>query len=337
MRNTHCSLLSRMSIAVFMTMSVKVNAIPPGYTLAKADEFNGTSLDTSLWIPAYLSCRTTEDRAAARYSFKDSCLVLRIDKDQPTYYPNNAMKVSSIQTGQRDYLHKDEFDHHIPTIMKYTPQYGYFEIRAKLVNQTGYHCAFWTVGRRDQSWQEAEIDIMEQFGNTAYSNFNFFPWDDKNLSQSSGGKTLPFNPSVGFHLYALEWDSKSIKFYVDDVLIKTVNQSLQYPAVFLLSIYENSGWTGSADLSASKYPREFYVDYFRTYAKDTNVTQAYTSKPGVVVDNTPRKMEVFDIRGCRLYLSQNKSTFGVRDIMAQSPPTGLYFIKTAKVEKVINP
>jgi hypothetical protein len=254
-----------LAVVLFMAVPMRVNAVPPGYTLEKADEFDNTALDTSLWIPYYLECRTTKERAAARYSFKDGCLVLRIDKDQPTYYSgSDPLKVSSVQTGQRDYLHKDGLDHTIPTIMNYTPQYGYFEIRAKLVNQTGYHCAFWAVG---SPGQEAEIDIMEQYGNAAASNFNLIPWNDKSLSQSNGTQTLPFNPSTGFHLYALEWDSKSLKFYVDDVLIRTINQAVKYPVVFLLSVYENSGWTGSADLSASEYPREFYVDYFRAYTK----------------------------------------------------------------------
>ncbi|MBN1759339.1 MAG: hypothetical protein JW863_13515 [Chitinispirillaceae bacterium] len=121
-KNKRLLVVAGISAFVFMAVPITVNAVPSGYVLVKADEFNDTSLDTSLWIPAYLSCRITEERAASRYSFKDSCLVLRIDRDQPTYYSDDAMKVSSIQTGQRDYLHKDKLDHHIPTTMKFTPQ-----------------------------------------------------------------------------------------------------------------------------------------------------------------------------------------------------------------------
>jgi hypothetical protein len=332
-----------LAVVLFMAIPMRVNAVPSGYTLEKADEFNNTALDTSLWIPYYLEYRTTKERAAARYSFKDSCLVLRIDKDQPTYNSgSDPMKVSSIQTGQRDYLHKDNLNHTTPTIMKYTPQYGYFEIRAKLVNQTGYHCAFWTVGRRDESWQEAEIDIMEQYGNAAASNFNLIPWDDKNLSQSNGTQTLSFNPSTGFHLYALEWDSKSLKFYVDNVLIRTVNQAVNYPAVFLLGIYENSGWTGSADLSASKYPREFYVDYFRAYTKEgTSVTPDPIKTPGAVTI-TSQSIEIFDIKGRKLFVSPNKNKVDVRKhILNQNIPNGIYLVKmdenrTMRV-KIANP
>ncbi len=250
-----------------------------GWILDRHDEFNGTSLDTSLWIPSYLSYRTTEERAAARYTFRDGCLVLRIDREQPTYYPGNAMKVSSIQTGQRDYLHKDDFNHSTPTKMNYTPKYGYFEIRAKTVNQTGYHCAFWTTGVRDTPTQEGEIDIMEQFGNARRNNFNLIKWDDPNLTDNGYAVTFSFDPSAEFHIYALEWDGTSIKFYVDNVLMRTVNQSPNYAAVFYLSIYENSGWTGTADTSSSLYPREFIIDYFRAYKKaDSSSTIKYEAE-----------------------------------------------------------
>ncbi len=266
----------RLFLIIFGIMLISItimpiaSAVPSGYTLVKADEFSGSSLDTSLWIPKYLECRTTADRAAARYSFRDGCLVLRIDKDQPTYYSNNPMKVSSIQTGQRNYLHKDEMNHSISTDMKYTPQYGYFEIRAKTTNQRGYHCAFWTVGRRDTSTQEAEIDIFEQYrasnGDSRYR-FNLIKWDDPNISDNCYDTALNITSSSEFHTYGLEWDSTSLKFYVDNSLKRTINQSPKYGMVFFLSIYENSGWTGTADTTSSLYPREFIIDYFRAYSK----------------------------------------------------------------------
>lgn len=176
------------------------------------------------------------------------------------------MKVSSIKTGTRDYLHKDTFNHHVETDMKYTPTYGYFEIRAKTINQEGYHCAFWTTGIRDDPTQEAEIDILEQYQKNGETGFNLHPWDDPDISDTSNRLNLPFDPSDAFHIYALEWDVGSIKFYVDNVLTSTINQSQDYGAVFYLSVYENAGWTGMADTSGG-YPREFIIDNFRAYKK----------------------------------------------------------------------
>lgn len=180
---------------------------------------------------------------------------------------------------------------------------------------------------------------MGQYGNRAACNFNFIRWDDPNVSTTNQSKTLPFDPAAGFHLYALEWDLRSIKYYVDNTLIRTVNQSPDYPAVFLLGLYENAGWTGSADITASRYPREFYVDYFRAYAKGTSVTPA-PIKALYLSNNSSSHVELFDIKGCNLSVYQN-SRNSCRYLMNRNLPKGLYLIRKGGnkmgVELLINP
>lgn len=239
----------------------------PGWTLDRNDEFNG-SLDESLWITNYLESRTPEWRSRARHGFRNDALVLRIDDDQPTYFDDDPMKVSSIQTGQRTDLHKDNrFDHSIPTVMKYTPEHGYFEIRAKSNGRSGIHTAFWMIGRQDTWQQRGELDIMEHAGIHGRSfNYNLFPWSDPNLSDSHNSVGVGFDMTTEMHIYAVEWTSTQLKLYIDNVLTKTIDQSLGYPAVFLLGVYENAGWTGDVDPSDPR-PKEFVVDYFRAYEK----------------------------------------------------------------------
>ncbi|THV36455.1 family 16 glycosylhydrolase [Glycomyces buryatensis] len=238
----------------------------PGWILDRHDEFNG-SLDQDLWIPKYLESRTTVERATARYGFRNNALVLRIDDDQPTYYSDNPMKVSSIQTGQRTNLHKDNaFDHSIPTDMKYTPHYGYFEIRAKSSAKSGIHTAFWLTGRQDTWEQRGEVDIMEHAGIHGKSRFNYnlFRWSDPNLSTDTRSVGVGFDMTTEMHIYALEWTPTQLKLYIDNVLTNTINQSLKYPAVFYLGIYERADWTGPLDPNDPR-PKEFVVDYFRAY------------------------------------------------------------------------
>ncbi len=247
----------------------------PGWVLTAHDEFDEPELNTDLWIPYYLEYRTERERAAARYELRDGHLVLRIDQDQPTYYhggKHGKMKGSSVQTGQRDRLHKPNFHHSTPTEMKFTQQYGYFEIRAKTYKQTGYCIAFWTVGVRDEPWQESEIDITEQPGNSApgkfISKFNLYRWGDRTLQNKVINHNLEFRPDKGFNIYALEWDERSLKKYVNNELVAEIPQSPSYPMFFFLSIYENPGWTGVADTSPdSGYPKEFVIDYFRAYTR----------------------------------------------------------------------
>lgn len=241
----------------------------PGWDLDRNDEFNG-SLDSNLWITNYLESRTPEWRSRARYHFRNNALVLRIDNDQPTYYSDNAMKVSSIQTGQRTHLHKDNrYDHSIPTVMKYAPKYGYFEIRAKSNGRSGFHTAFWMIGRQDTWEQRGELDIMEHAGIHGRSRFNYnlFPWSDPNLRQETNSVSVGFDMTTEMHVYAVEWTPTQFKLYIDNVHVRTINQSFGYPALFFLGAYENAGWTGSVDPNDPR-PKEFVVDYFRAYKKD---------------------------------------------------------------------
>jgi beta-glucanase (GH16 family) len=242
----------------------------PGWTLDRHDEFNG-SLDSSLWITNYLESRTPEWRSRARYHFRNNALVLRIDDDQPTYYASgNPMKVSSIQTAQRVGLHQTSpFDHEIPTVMKYTPQYGYFEIRAKSSARHGTHTAFWTVGKQDTYEQRAEIDVFEHGkGKHGLRSFyyNLHKWSDPNLPELEQTLQAGFDVTSDFHIYALEWTPTQIKLYVDNVLKNTINASPAYASAFLLGIYENAGWNGTVNPNDPE-PKEFVVDYFRAYKK----------------------------------------------------------------------
>lgn len=239
----------------------------PGWILDRHDEFNG-GLDPTLWITNYLGSRTPEWRSRARYAFRNNALVLRIDDDQPTYYANDPMKVSSIQTGQRTGLHKTSpVDHSIPTVWKYTPQYGYFEIRAKTSARSGLHAAFWTVGKQDTPTQNAEMDIIEHPGRIPRNfNFSLHKWSDPNVPEVDNSISVGFDVASEMHIYALEWTPTQIKLYVDNVLKKTITAAPAYPSVFLLGIYENAGWTGPVDPSDPR-PKEFVVDYFRAYRK----------------------------------------------------------------------
>ncbi|WP_205328502.1 family 16 glycosylhydrolase [Glycomyces sp. YM15] len=237
----------------------------PGWILDRNDEFNG-SLDSNLWVTKYLESRTTAERASARYGFRNNALVLRIDDDQPTYYSDNPMKVSSIQTGQKTGLHKTApFDHSIPTDWKYAPKYGYFEIRAKTSARSGIHAAFWTLGWEDTPEHNAEIDIMEDPGpNPDKFLFNLHKWSDPNVIENSNTITAGFDLTSEMHIYGLQWDPSQIKLFVDNNLVKTISSSPAYNMVFLLSIYENAGWTGTVDPTDTR-PKEFVIDYFRAY------------------------------------------------------------------------
>lgn len=254
----------------------------PGWTLDRHDEFEGPTLDDTLWVDKYLEWRTETERSQAEYIFRDGKLVLQIDEDKLSYRPNETIWVSGIQTGDKDYLHLNDLNHSITENIKYAPKYGYFEIRAKTQKGSGHHCAFWTTGIRNEPWQEVEFDILEHPGGNPYSAMmNIHPWDDPNAYDSGGYKNMGFDMTEGFHIYAMEWDENGVKYYVDNQLKKTYNYSPDYGMIFFLTLYQGADWTGSIDTS-QPYPKEFEIDYFRAYKKDSSTPVEPTT---VIVDN----------------------------------------------------
>ena len=65
------------------------------------------------------------------------------------------------------------------------------------------------------------------------------------------------------HTYSVRWTSTEVAFYVDDRLVKVVDQSPAYPMQFMLDIYDLPAHP--ADVAADEYPKVFVVDYVRGY------------------------------------------------------------------------
>lgn len=249
----------------------------PGWVLDARDEFDGPALNTNLWSPYYLESRTERERAAARYEFRDGCLVLFVDADSRGYFRNgpDAMTVSAIQTGDRTRLHRDAdpVHHEIPAKINYAPLYGYFEIRAKLPQ--GAQSAFWTLGIKDGPMRAGEIDIFESIrGKPRILKFVIHTWGDKGLRYESLRPELEFDSTAGFHIYALEWNEGECVLHIDNRRVMAMAQAPRYPSVFLLSLYGNTR-------DASRM--EFRVDYFRAYKRGgqslTPMAEAFRRPP----------------------------------------------------------
>jgi hypothetical protein len=275
----------------FMIMPM-ATAVPSGYTLVKADEFNGPSLDL-MWQPAYLRHRTTDTNAAARYSFSNGCLVLRIDSNTPVFNSSidSDMRVSSIQSGEKTGLHKaDGANRSVTTFEGYKKQYGYFEVRDKHQAGSGHHVAFWMIGTDPSGGrQTGEIDIHEDAGTSPNSTKlgNLVPWGDSSLSPQDSGVSFDLGNDLtkNFNVYGMEWQPGSLKFYANGVLKRTLNRAPAYPMYILLSLYQGSNWTGSIDNSIP-YPKQYTIDYLRIYDK-TGVSTPTPSRSTTPTPTSP--------------------------------------------------
>jgi hypothetical protein len=249
------------------------------YELEVEDTFSGPELDRSLWLPHYLAHWSTRELAAARYRLRDGALELLIEADQPAWAPewDGELRVSSFQTGAfsgpvGSSIGQARFRDGIvvrsaqEAAALYTPQFGLFELRARALPDPANMVALWMIGVEDQPERSGEILVCEIFGRDIGSmwvnvGMGIRPWSDPKLTDAFSQEPLLFDARQA-HDYAAEWTPDGVAFYVDDRLVKVVDQSPDYPMLFLLNVYE---FRDSPELPSppAAYPKVFRVERFR--------------------------------------------------------------------------
>ena len=101
----------------------------------------------------------------------------------------------------------------------------------------------------------------------------------------ANGIGAPFELPAGqrfandFHLFAVEWEPKAIRFYVDDHLYQTrtpanlskgANWAYKHPFFVLLNVAVGGEWPGNPDAS-STFPQTMLVDYVRVFQRDKSI------------------------------------------------------------------
>jgi hypothetical protein len=224
-----------------------------GYRLEFSDGFRDATLDTSKWLPFYLPHWSSRRLAAARYSLRGGGLRLLIEKEQQPWCPeyDGAVRVSSLQTGcysgplgspigQHRFNPRLTVTEWQPTTKLYTPQYGYFETWLKAVTIPGYMVALWMIGFEEIPEQSAEICICEIFGSqvaggTSTVGYGIHPFNDPAITDEFYHDMVDINAG-NYHIYAAEWTPTQVEFFIDNVRVRTVLQSPNYPMQFMLGI-----------------------------------------------------------------------------------------------------
>ena len=158
---------------------------------------------------------------------------------------------------------------------------GRFEARIKLPAGQGMWPAFWMLGDNiDRAGWPAcgEIDIMENIGSepsTVHGSAHGpgYTGGTGVGSQYSlpSGQPLP----ADFHLYAVEWESNVIRYYLDSTLYETITPAslpagspwvFDHPFFLLLNVAVGGDWPGSPD-ATTVFPQTMLVDYVRVYKR----------------------------------------------------------------------
>jgi beta-glucanase (GH16 family) len=198
---------------------------------------------------------------------------------------NNARIVGGqlvIEARQESYGGKDYTSARMLTKGKWSWAYGRMEARIKIPRGQGIWPAFWMLGTNIDagvSWPTCgEIDIMENIGKTSDQGTAHGTIHGPGYSGGNGiggTYTLPGGAALAadFHIYAVEWTTNQIKWFVDNNQYFTATPAslpggatwvFTQPQFFILNVAVGGNWPGNPD-GTTIFPQQMLVDYVRVY------------------------------------------------------------------------
>ena len=247
-------------ILIILFISSLSVAQPKGKKLVWEEQFNAKELDLNNW----------------NVELGDGCPNCGWGNNERQLYTNENQKLKNgflvITAKKEDEKYTSS---RITTKGKKEFQYGYFEARAKLPVGAGIWPAFWMLGANIDTvgWPKCgEIDILEYVGKEPHTVFTSLHTQDSHGNTINTKKTVIETIEQGFHLYAIDWNSDKIDFYVDNQLVYRFQPDNKTEAVwpynqpfyFLVNMAIGGNFGGPA-VDDSIFPQEFKIDYIKVY------------------------------------------------------------------------
>jgi beta-glucanase (GH16 family) len=258
--------LSIALMAALILPAISVHAQTPGWTQVWSDEFDGSSVDTTKWRNLTWTNPHNQERQA--------------------YVPSQATVADGmlkITATNQPYGGKQYRSSRLESI--YSNQYGRWEFRAKLPSTKGTWPALWLLPNVNQHpWPtQGEIDVLENRGsqpNLTSAAFHYDPpYNDHDYKYDENTQARfgqPVNYHDSFHTFAVEWDSKKIRFFIDDInwysiydadVNGTISNSA--PMETVLNVAVGGQFLGDAQPDGSSvWPQSMLVDYVRVFERD---------------------------------------------------------------------
>jgi beta-glucanase (GH16 family) len=234
---------------------------PDGWTLAWADEFEGAAgaaVDSSKWTYDY---GPNWYNGELQY-YSQGTANAKLDGSG-----NLVIEARKESREGRQYTSA-----RLKTEGKKTFTYGRFEGRMKLPYGQGMWPAFWMLG--GNSWpNNGEIDIMENLGREpSIIHGTMHGPGYSGTAGPTASYTLPGNAKVSddFHVFAIEWETNVIRWYVDGMLYSTKTPAdiggnswvFNHGFFFILNLAVGGEWPGNPD-STTVFPQQMIIDYVR--------------------------------------------------------------------------
>jgi hypothetical protein len=221
------------------------------------DDFEGSGLDTGVWLPHYLPMWSSRAASAATYAVAGSELRLTIPPEQALWCADDhdpPLRVSGVQSGVfsgevgstrgqqpfRDGLVVREYQ---PTQWGWTPHYGLLEVRARMDLGPRSMASVWMVGIEDRPERSGEICVFEVFGDTledggaAAVGSGVHPFRDPALTDEFSAPRMEIDVAEP-HVYAADWRPGRVDFLIDGRRVKTVHQAPDYPLQMMIAVFD---------------------------------------------------------------------------------------------------
>jgi beta-glucanase (GH16 family) len=252
---------------------------PASYKLSWSDEFNGadgSSPDSSKW---------TYDIGVGGNGWGNNELETYTNRTKNAQIQSGNLVITAVKetyADPSDGVMRNYTSARLKTQGLFSQAYGRFEARIKIPAGQGMWPAFWMLGKDIGAvgWPKCgEIDIMENIGKEpgiVHGSLHG-PSTVARTSDASAPFSLPAgqNFAADFHLYAVEWEPGTIRFYVDTNLYGTFNSSqwpaggtwaFDHPFFIILNVAVGGDWPGAPD-NSTIFPQQMLVDYVRVYSK----------------------------------------------------------------------
>ncbi len=227
---------------------------------AMSDEFEGDALDPEKWT---VGIYWWKGRQPALFSeenvtVSDGKLHLTMRKEKvPQQFEKEGYKdytSAALQTKTRS-------------------SYGYYEVKAKPMNSAG-SSSFWFQNENVPGWL-TEIDVFEIGGKARgferryHMNLHVFRTPKEKKHWTVGGVWVaPWRLAEDYHVYGLEWGEEEIKYFVDGVVVRTVENTHWHQPLFLIFDSETMpSWFGMPE--DEDLPSTYSIEYVRAWKKQS--------------------------------------------------------------------
>lgn len=220
------------------------------------ERFTGPDLDPSRWMASYLPAWSSRAASAATYDLGPAGLRLSIPPQHPLWCPDlheDPLRVSAVQSGswsgpvgstrgQQPFRGGLRVREEQPPLHGFVPHQGRIEVECSARVAPGSMFSAWMVGMEDEPERCGEICLVEVFGSTIAGGTvevgrGVHPFRDPSLVEEFAAPRLTIDVSAP-HVYAVEWRSDGIDWFVDDDRVASSTQSPDYPMMLILGVFD---------------------------------------------------------------------------------------------------